>query len=212
MKNQILILLTIIAVTLSLSTTSFAQLGDLINKAKDAAKKKDAAEKKDKKAEEKPATTNPTPKSENKGKKTFMEIEQEEILKVEPSSLGKIYFSNKPFAENRNGSQTSFNTGDYIYGRLEITNGTLRDILKFTPITKENPKHRLVFGISLHEIDKTVGHRNVSSNLGRDAYIELKEVDLDKTYLNFDVFPDPSKATTALKDGATPKLYDFFSK
>ena len=64
---------------------------------------------------------------------------QNEIMQVKPSNVGKIYFSNKPFGATNEGSKTSFTSGEYIYGRFETGGGTLRDILKFSPITMKIP-------------------------------------------------------------------------
>ena len=114
---------------------------------------------------------------------------QNEIMQVKPSAVGKIYFSNKPFAATNEGSKTSFAAGEYIYGRFETGGGTLRDVLKFSPITKENPEHRLNYNLYLYYISKgmIIAPQEAVKSIYNSPFTVLTEADLDKTYWNFDV-------------------------
>src|SRR5438045_1912467 len=64
------------------------------------------------------------PKNENKGNSNNENINQNastssetaKLLEVKSSSVGKMYFSNKPFGTTNESGKTSFTTGDYIYG------------------------------------------------------------------------------------------------
>ncbi len=126
---------------------------------------------------------------------------QNEIMQVKPSNIGKIYFSNKPFGATNEGSKASFTTGEYIYGRFETGGGTLRDVLKFSPITNENPKHRLIYNLYLYYIIKdsvVIAPQTAVESIYNYPFTVLTEADLDKTYWNFDVLPEPAKAATRI--------------
>ena len=123
---------------------------------------------------------------------------QNELMQVKPSNVGKIYFSNKPFTTTNEGSKTSFTSGEYVYGRLETGGGTLRDVLKFSPITNENLKHRLMIN-SFLRLSKTYSEDNYERiSFYNSPYAVLTEADLDKNYWNFDVLPEPAKAATRI--------------
>ena len=49
---------------------------------------------------------------------------QDAIRKSVPGA--KIYFSDKPFTTSNTGSKSSFNSSDFIYGRIELDNKTLQ--------------------------------------------------------------------------------------
>jgi hypothetical protein len=127
---------------------------------------------------------------------------QEKLLRVKPSSVGRIYFSDKPFGATNEGSKTSFTTGDYIYGRFETGGKTLREAFGFAPIIKENPEHKLIFNLYVYgpyaySVD---GYRTEVSAVTNYPFVIFTEADLDKTYWNFDVLPDPAKTTTRVAD------------
>ena len=46
----------------------------------------------------------------------------------------KMYFSDKPFTTNHDGSKTSFKSSDFIYGRIELNNQTLLEAFKMSSI------------------------------------------------------------------------------
>ena len=126
---------------------------------------------------------------------------QNEIMQVKPSNVGKMYFSNKPFTTTNEGSKTSFTAGEYIYGRFETGGGTLRDVLKFSPITKENSEHRLIYNLYLYYISKdsvVIAPQEAVKAIYNSPFTVLTEADLDKTYWNFDVLPEPAKAATRI--------------
>jgi hypothetical protein len=125
---------------------------------------------------------------------------QNEVMQVKPSNVGKIYFSNRPFGAINDGSKTSFASGEYIYGRLETSGGTLREVLKFSSITTANPEHRLNYNLYLYYISKDIGGaiQEVVKDVSNSPFTVLTEGDLDKTYWNFDVLPEPSKAATRM--------------
>ena len=59
-----------------------------------------------------------------------------EKVPVKNNVSGKIYFSNKPFGETNAGAKTSFASNEYIYGRLEVKGGTLKEVFKIQPVCK----------------------------------------------------------------------------
>ncbi len=128
---------------------------------------------------------------------------KENPLQAKPSALGKIYFSNQPFGSTNSGGKTLFSTNEYIYGRFETGGKTLREVFGFAPISNENAEHKLFF--NLYGYDPGVpssygdsnGHLVVGGSNG-SSFITLTEADLDKTYWNFDVLPDPAKAATRI--------------
>lgn len=126
---------------------------------------------------------------------------QNEIMQVKPSNVGKIYFSNRPFGATSEGSKASFTSGEYIYGRFETGGGTLRDVLKFSSTTKENPEHRLNYNLYLYYISRdsvVIAPQTAVEAIFNSPFTVLTEADLDKTYWNFDVLPEPAKASTRI--------------
>src|SRR5947207_3339821 len=43
---------------------------------------------------------------------------------------GKIFFSNQPFTSSATNTKSSFTSADFIYGRMEIPSGTIKDAFK----------------------------------------------------------------------------------
>ncbi len=126
---------------------------------------------------------------------------QNELMQVRPSNVGKIYFSNRPFGATNEGSKASFTSGEHIYGRFETGGGTLRDVLKFSPITKENPEHRLNYNLYLYYVSRdsvVIAPQTAVEARYNSPFTVLTEADLDKTYWNFDVLPEPAKAATRI--------------
>lgn len=205
MKKNLLICLVMMMLIFGLATNGYSQIGDWIKMAKDAAdkkknKKKEGAEKA--KAGQQQKTESAQAGDENNSSQETKEAKaRRELLQVKPSDVGKIYFSNKPFTTNHDGAKTSFTTGEYIYGRLETDGRTLREVLKYSPITKENFEHRLIYNLYLYYIDpnSAEGYRWAEGG-DSDNFSVLTEADLDKTYWNFDVLPEPAKSTTRLFD------------
>ncbi len=216
MKKNIQIISLILAITFSSATVNYAQFGNILNKAKEAIDKKKDKKKQDEQTANPPATGQPTTNEQtttepiDESPSGLRKSVQRDLLKVIPSDLGKIYFSNQPFTTNHDGGKTSFTSGEYVYGRLELNNGTLRDVLKFSPITTENPDHKLVYNLYLYGItDGVVIKEDSVMTPVNSPSVTLTESDLDKTYWNFDVLPEPSKATTNVSFDGPEKFYKF---
>ena len=103
---------------------------------------------------------------------------------------GKIYFSNKPFAETNAGAKTSFSSNEYIYGRMELQGATLKEAFK---IKEAGEGMRYPYLMYESAVFKDGQEMRLDS---RNNYIYLTPDDLNRAYLNFDVLPEPSKSTT----------------
>ncbi len=102
---------------------------------------------------------------------------------------GMILFSSNPFKGNTlNDSKNSFTSAEYIYARLEISSGTLKEAFKI----KEDDKTKAFLKCKLTVMQNGEVIRYGSS---RD-HILLNEESKNGNILNFDILPDPVKANT----------------
>jgi hypothetical protein len=99
---------------------------------------------------------------------------------------GKIVFSNQPLT-NGGGGKKQFNSGEYIYGRLELTDGTLNETFKI----KEKLKGYPYIGIGVAILK---GEETVTSY--EHYFLLLKESDKNSRSLSFDILPEPNSATS----------------
>ncbi len=201
-----------VTLTLNLTVNNYGQLGGLIKSAKDTIEKN-----KPKKTEEVEKSNTDKPNSENNNQNSA----QEKLMQIKPSNVGKIYFSNQPFGTTNEGGKTSFTTGDYIYGRLETGGKTLREAFGFTPVTKENPFNKVIFNLYAYDSSEFSLYGDSAQaviSAINSPNIRFSEADLDKTYWNFDVLPEPAKATTRIyfyiedyedQDAGASALYKF---
>jgi hypothetical protein len=114
---------------------------------------------------------------------------QDEIMSAIPGA--KMYFSDKPFTNNHEGSKTSFKSSDFIYGRIELDNQTLLDAFKMSSIKTQY--YYLRFWVCSYKNGEQQGSKNSWE------YLLIKnEADVKKNYLNFDILPNPASATSAL--------------
>ncbi|MEO6541066.1 MAG: hypothetical protein ABIN74_08760 [Ferruginibacter sp.] len=108
-----------------------------------------------------------------------------------PIPGAKMYFSDKPFTNNHDGSKTSFKSSDFIYGRIELDNQTLLDAFKMSSI--KTKYYYLRFWVCSYKDGKQQGSKNSWE------YLLIKnEDDVKKSYLNFDILPGPTTATSAI--------------
>ncbi len=104
-----------------------------------------------------------------------------------PAVEGKIHFSNLPFTgTNVNTTKTSFTSAEYIYARLEIPSGTLKEVFKIKEGSMPFVKCKLTI---------TQGGEVISYGTSRD-HVLLKDENLKSNILNFEILPEPSKANT----------------
>ncbi len=104
---------------------------------------------------------------------------------------GKMYFSNKPFTTSNTGSKKTFNSSEYIYGRIELDGKTVKEAFKVWDPSDGYPYSFLLYRIFIFHNGEEMGQNTLNICL-------LEQKDKNKTYLNFDVLPEPSKATTVM--------------
>jgi hypothetical protein len=108
-----------------------------------------------------------------------------------PIPGAKLYFSDKPFTTSHEGSKTSFKSGDFIYGRLELENQTLEEAFKMKCI--KTKYYYLRYWVCAYKNGEQSGSKNPWE------YLLIKnQEDVKKNYLNFDIMPNPATATSAL--------------
>jgi hypothetical protein len=106
---------------------------------------------------------------------------------MKPITAAKMYFSDKPFTTGHEGNKTTFTSGNFIYGRLELNNQTLQDAFKMSNI--KTGRYYLRYRVSAFKN----GEQKESYNLW--DYLLIKEGIAKNNWLNFDIFPEPAKAT-----------------
>jgi hypothetical protein len=101
---------------------------------------------------------------------------------------GKILFSSSPFTGSNSAGKSSFSSNEFIYGRLEVSESTIREAFK----VKEIKNHYfLVCEVEVLKDGEPVGY-----HISRNNYILLSDENLDKNWLNLDILPEPTRATT----------------
>ena len=109
-----------------------------------------------------------------------------------PIPGAKMYFSDKPFTNNHEGAKTSSKSSDFIYGRIELQNNqTLLDAFKMSSIKTQY--YYLRFWVQAYKNGEKTGNRNSFE------YLLIKnEEDVKRNYLNFDILPNPTAASSSL--------------
>jgi hypothetical protein len=178
-----------IAIILFATITTHAQLGGLLKKAKDKVTEKKEVKKS--KQEETKETVNTNNEPKNKTSNNDPNVPDTYYLVNNP--LGKISFSNQPFSPLAVGGKTTFASNEFIYGRLQLNSGTIKEALKIEEKNKKNPYYNFEYVVVVYR-DKENKYNN--EQLWNNCL--LKDADLDKNYLDFDVLPNPDKATTVI--------------
>lgn len=104
---------------------------------------------------------------------------------------GKMYFSDKPFTTNNSGSKKAFKSSEFIYGRIELDGQSIKDAFKVWDPTQGYPYCYLLYRVFVFHKGEEMGHNTLNICL-------LEQKDKNKTFLNFDVLPEPLKATTVM--------------
>ena len=105
---------------------------------------------------------------------------------------GKMYFSTQPFTTSNAGSKKNFTSSDYIYGRIELEGQTIKEAFKVFETNSNYPHSYLLYRVYIFRNGEEMGF-NPSVNI-----CLLKDENKNNTWLNFDVLPEPLKATTVL--------------
>jgi hypothetical protein len=104
---------------------------------------------------------------------------------------GKMYFSDKPFTVNNTGNKKAFKSSEFIYGRIELDGQTVKEAFKVWDPTEGYPYSYLLYRVFVFHNGEEMGQNTLNVCL-------LEQKDKNKTFLNFDVLPEPSRATTVL--------------
>lgn len=135
------------------------------------------------------------PSPENPGNTTNQEQSENKKSAGTSNELGTFYFSNQPFGAGTEGSKTSFTSGEFIYGRLVLKSGTVREVLQPSSVIGKD-KNQIRFSIWSKRGDEQMKELNSIA-----CCAVLTESEFDKTYWDFDVFPEPSRAKTLMFTG-----------
>jgi hypothetical protein len=168
---------------LNILVQSHAQLGGLLKKAEEKLK-----EKKVKKEESKTETTtkeevNTIVKSTSKNTDPNLD----DSYSLIQNDFGKIILSNSPFGTTATTGQANFNSSEFIYGRIQLNSGTIKEALKIAVKDSKNPFYYFDYEVYIYKNKKEVFH-NLMWNT-----ILLRDDELNNSYLNFDILPDPKK-------------------
>jgi hypothetical protein len=106
---------------------------------------------------------------------------------------GKIIFGTAPFTTPGSSSVSSFKSNQYIYGQLQLQEGSLKDIFKITEKTKQKPYY---FFSYLVEVWKNNTLINSNNNIWNTCY--LPDAAINKNFFNFDVLPSPDNMSTVI--------------
>ena len=108
----------------------------------------------------------------------------------------KIYFSDQPFTSSNTGSRTSFTSGEFIYGRIELDNKKLLEAFGLpkdgeSAMGNKNDCH-LRYQVTVYKD----GEQNGQPNFWDFLYVSGSEK--NNTFFNFDILPEPAKAKSML--------------
>ncbi|MEO6251913.1 MAG: hypothetical protein ABIO79_01295 [Ferruginibacter sp.] len=102
---------------------------------------------------------------------------------------GTMYFSNQPFTNSNANSKKSFTSSEYIYGRLELTSGTIKEAFKLSDENKGLQYLQMSISIKKAGGDDYVIHYSKYYSLLSDDF-------KNSNAFNFDLLPEGPKATT----------------
>ncbi len=109
---------------------------------------------------------------------------------MNPVPGAKMFFSSAPFTTGHEGSKTSFTSADFIYGRLELNNQTLSDAFNMSSI--KTGRYYLRYRVAAFKNGEQKGSYNLWD------YLLIKQGIEKNTSFNFDIFPEPGKATSVI--------------
>jgi hypothetical protein len=116
---------------------------------------------------------------------------QEKAMMMNPIAGANIYFADKPFTANHDGRKTNFNSSGFIYGRLELEKQTLQNAFGMSTDDADAPWY-LRCWVMIFKNGVEIGQHQLWE------FIHVKKGDQLKSSFNFDVLPEPAKASTAM--------------
>ena len=123
---------------------------------------------------------------------------QEESMSPSPIAGASLYFGKKPFTTSHENNVTSFSSADFIYGRLELDGQTIQQAFKMT--AEEETHYFLRCWVTVFKDGRQIGQFQPWD------YMYIKKGEQKNKALNFDMLPDPAKATTAMSADPRFKL------
>ena len=103
---------------------------------------------------------------------------------------GKLFFSNQRFSSSNSGNKKSFTSHEYIYGRLELDSSSIKEVFKIKDSDDTYPY--LQCGVTIFKEGREIDSENSSNYF----YFLINEEEKGRSWLNFDILPEPSNATT----------------
>lgn len=125
---------------------------------------------------------------------------------VAQGQKGKMYFSTNPFTSGHEGSKTEFTSADFIYGRIETDNQSLKDAFNMQSI-----KTQFYYLQATYRITRGDGRE---SYLQQPHYIRMDNGAENNSTFNFDILPSASNAKTTIclvEDFSTGQGAGFFT-
>ena len=111
---------------------------------------------------------------------------------ISQTVAGKIYFSQQPFSATNEGNKKSFTSADYIYGRMELDSASIQQAFRLFEPNENYPHAYFFYRVYIYRDGQEIGF-NPSVNL-----CLLKGNSRKNNWFNFDVLPEPAKASTIL--------------
>lgn len=102
----------------------------------------------------------------------------------------KMQFSNTPLLASADPSKAGFTSGEFIYARMDLGGKSLKDAFGLVP-QKSGYYYLRVWVLISQDGESFGSHHQWESMWVRDA-------DINKTALSFDLLPEPSKANTVI--------------
>ena len=190
--KKIIIISSIILTTMS----GYAQLGGLLKKAKDKVTEKKTVETTTT-ATNNNQTTTPNNPATNEGSNAKIIMQKGENTPegyyLFDNPLGKILIANKPFSNASNNTKNTFQSNEFIYGRLQLNSGTIKEAFKFGEKEKGTAFYSLEYVVFVYKKGET---KYNNDRLWNSCLV--KDADLSKSYFDFDILPNPQNATTII--------------
>lgn len=114
---------------------------------------------------------------------------------------GKIYFSNQPFSTGNMGGKKNFTSTDYIYGRIELDSQTIQQAFRVF-----DPQGNYPYSYFLYRVYVFHNGEEMGFNSSRNICL-LREKDKTNKWFNFDVLPEPAKASTVISGSERFEYY-----
>lgn len=107
-----------------------------------------------------------------------------------------IKFNNALFINGSEGGKSSFTSNEFIYARAELGK-TVKEYFKIEDPGNNATPISLNFSFKMDFTDAKDG-KVYSTGFGAGNFMYVMPEDLSKTYINFDILPDPATATSVL--------------